>query len=143
MTKPNNAAQVAVAAEPCLNLATATALPSVKQTMLMALAFVQHSLEHLVRERCADKHWDDKDVDVDMAVDLALEQIKRLREELPDDRDIFERKWYTAAAAINLGVRVFSRPDSAYFRWLDAVKQQFEVLVSAVEFVHEEEFYAD
>lgn len=136
MTIKNNAAQVAVMAEPCLNLAAETVLPTTKQTMLMALAFVQRSLEHLAHHY--DGGWDDADTDVDMVAYLALEQIKRLREDLPDDRDTFECRWFEAAAAINLGVRAFSRPDSSYFRALKRIQQQFEVLAPAVEFIGEE-----
>lgn len=135
MNTQNNAAQVAVMAEPCPKNAGAVILPTMQQTMLTALAFVQHSLEYLVRVRCDDMGWEDQDADIHYAVDLALEHIKGLRAELPADRDVFDRKWLMAAAAINLSVRSFSHPDSSYFRLLTFAQQQFEVLVAIVEFV--------
>lgn len=134
MTQPQiKAAQAAAQAELCPKLAP-IGMPSMKQTMLASLAFVQASLERLVHIRCSDEDWDDSDVDVDYAVDLALRHIESLRRELPDDRDVFDRQWFMAAAAINLSVRAFSRADCHYYRALTGVQQKFEVLVAAVEF---------
>lgn len=141
MTKNKNAAQVAVQAELCPKLAP-VGMPSTQQTMLAALAFVQSSLEWLVKTRLSDEEWDDDDVDVDYAVDLALEHIKGLRSNLPDDRDVFDRQWFMAAAAINLSVRAFSRTDCCYYRALTGVQQKFEVLVAAVEFAELEARHA-
>lgn len=164
MTTKKNAARVAVVAKPCQKqpdlqprdaldcialglplsaMTQAPSLPSADQAMLTAIAHVQHSLEHLVRVRCDDKEWDDKDVDVDFAVDLALTHIRRMREELPLDRSTFENRWHMAGAAINLGARSFSRPDSMYCHWLRSAQRQFEVLVEMVEFVDEEARYGD
>ncbi len=127
----------------CLNEATSSvALPTLKQAMLLAVAYAQHSLEHLVRVRLEDEDWDDDDADVDYAVELALDCIKRLREALPEDKSVFDRQWYQAAAAINLCARTFSRTDCYYSRSLAGVKQQFDVLVSAVEFVELEAEHA-
>ena len=131
----HNAASKAVQAKPCPKKPDADALPTLRQTMLMALALVQESLEELLRIRCNDEAWDDDDVDVDYAVDLATEHIKSLRANLPDDRSKFDNRWFLAASAINLCVRSFSRKDCHYYRTLVGVKQQFEVLVEVVEFV--------
>lgn len=128
-------------ATPCLKQSDSVALPSWQQTMVTALAFVQYSLEGLARTRCDDKDWDENDVDIDMAVDLALLQIKGLRANPPAERMAFEAGWYMAAAAINLSVRAFSRPDSCYFRSLESLQKYFEVLAAAVEFVDEEHLY--
>nr|WP_312379570.1 hypothetical protein [Delftia acidovorans] len=110
--------------------------------MLTAIAHIQHTLEHLMRVRYDDKDWDDKDVDVDFAVDLALSHIRLLRAELPLDRSTFENKWFMAGAAVNLGAQSFSRPSSLYYRWLTAAQRQFEVLVDLVAFVDEEACHA-
>lgn len=134
MTSKKNAAQVAAQAEPCPKLAP-VAMPTMKQMMLASLVWVQASLEGLVHIRCNDDEWDDNDVDVEYAVDLALEHIKSLRQDLPDDRDLFDRRWFMAAAAINLSVRAFSRTGCHYYRALTGVQKKFDVLVSAVEFV--------
>ncbi|QKV52038.1 hypothetical protein [Comamonas antarctica] len=144
MNAKNNAARVAVKAKPCQKQAAspcAASLPTWQQAMVTALSFAQYSLEGLVRTRCADKDWDDRDVDIDMSVDLALLQIKSMRASPPNERSEFETGWYMAAAAINLCVRTFSRPDTGYFRSLDALKKKFEVLAATVEFVDEEERY--
>ncbi|MBL8356161.1 MAG: hypothetical protein JNM01_15190 [Delftia acidovorans] len=139
MTMNKNAARVAVAAEPCQKQPD---LPSADQAMLTAIAHIQHTLEHLVQVRYDDKEWDDKDVDVDFAVDLALSHIRLLRAELPLDRSTFENKWFMAGAAVNLGAQAFSRPSSLYYRWLTAAQRQFEVLVDLVAFVDEEACHA-
>lgn len=110
-------------------------LPSVDQTMLMAIAYVQHTLERLMRARHEDDEWDDKDEDVNSATELALAHIRLLRADLPLDSRTFEDRWFMAGAAVNLSVRTFSRPDSLYFRWLTDVQRQFEMLVDVVEFV--------
>lgn len=143
MNAQNNAARVAVQAKPCPKQADSVALPTWQQTMVTALTFVQYSLEGLARTRCNDKGWDDKDVDIDMAVDLALSQIKGLRANLPPNRDAFEIGWYMAAAVINLSVRAFSRPDCGYFRALESLQKYFEVLAATVEFVDEEHLYGE
>ncbi len=128
-------------AKTCPKQADSIALPTWQQTMAAALAFVQNSMEQLVLIRIDDKEWDDGDVDVVWGVDLALAHIKRLRADLPTVRARFDDEWFKAAAAINLSVRVFSRPNSYYFRQLESVKNQFDVLVGAVEFVQEEACY--
>lgn len=162
MANKKNAACVAVEAKPCqkqpdlqprdavdcialgLPLSAVTqapGLPCADQAMLTAIAHVQHTLEHLMRVRYDDKEWDDKDVDVDFAMDLALTHIRLLRADLPLDRSTFENRWFMAGAAVNLGTRTFSRPNSPYFRWLTAAQRQFDVLVDMVVFVDEEARY--
>lgn len=130
----HNAASKAVQAKPCLKAPDTNALPTLRQTMLMALAIVQKSLEDLVDIRRKDEAWDDDDVDVDYAVGLALAHIKSLRANPPAGRNQFDHAWFMAAAAINLSVRVFSRTDCYYYRSLSGAKKRFEVLVAAVEF---------
>ncbi|QNN55972.1 hypothetical protein H9K76_15415 [Diaphorobacter ruginosibacter] len=138
MSTKKNAARVAVQAEPCQKQPD---LPSADQAMLTAVAHVQHTLEHLIRARLDDKEWDDKDVDVDFTVDLALAHIRLLRADLPLDRSTFENRWFMAGAAVNLGAQTFSRRDSLYYRRLTTTQRQFEVLVQMVEFVDEEVRY--
>lgn len=124
-------------AKPCPK-ATPLALPTWQQAMALALAFIESSMEQLVRIRIDDKNWSDSDVDVVCGVDLALAHIKRLRTDMPTDHARFDAEWFKAAAAINLSLRVFSRPDSYYFRQLESVKRQCDVLVDAVQFAKEE-----
>lgn len=134
MNAQNNAARVAVQAEPCSKQAASLALPTWQQSMALALAYAQNSLEHLVQLRCDDEDWNEDDVDVDLAIDLALLKIKEIRANPPAGIEDFEHGWYMAGAAVNLGMHAFSRHDSAYFRWLESVQRQFHVLVAMVEF---------
>lgn len=118
------------------------ALPTWQQTMTLALAFIENSMEQLVLIRIDDKGWNDSDVDVVLGVDLALAHIKRLRSDPPKVHGHFDEEWLKAAAAINLCLRAFSRSDSYYFRQLELVKQQFHVLADAVNFAQEEAGHA-
>lgn len=125
MTKQNNAARVAVQAKPCPN-----------QAMQLAVQFLTHSLEHLMRVSYLDEAWgtEDGESEVDFAAELALCHVKRLGEKLPCSRDEFERDWYMAAAAINLSVKAFPRKNSHYFRVLEGAEKAFAVLAEAIEF---------
>lgn len=120
--------EIPTAAEP-------QATPTLQQTMLLALGQVDSSLEQLLYACAGDEGWDAKDFDVGCGVELAMLHIQRLQAELPSDRDTFERMWFMAAAAVNLGVKVFSRPGTRYHRLLITAQQQFEVLAELVEFV--------
>lgn len=114
---------------------TPMALPTWQQTMELALASVQRSMEQLVRMRLDDEDWSDDDVDVDFAVNMALSHIKRLRADPPTVPGSFDREWFQAAAVINLSVATFSRQDCSFANCLGYVKKQFEVLAEAVDFV--------
>lgn len=116
-------------------VAESQAMPTLQQAMVAALGHVQATLERLMRACHEDDEWDDKDDNVDFAMELALAHIRRMRAELPLDRSTFESSWRMAGAVISLGVRSFSRPDSMYCHWLRSAYRQFEVLVEMVEFV--------
>ncbi|OWG19331.1 hypothetical protein KDK82_2816 [Delftia sp. K82] len=108
--------------------------------MRTALAFMQRSLEFLVRvagEHDNTNYDDGTDADVELAVELALEHIRRLRAAGPMEREAFAQHWNMAAAAIRLGTLAYGRTDSTYYRMLGFVQQQFEVSVAMVEFVDE------
>ncbi|EZP50529.1 hypothetical protein [Delftia sp. RIT313] len=162
MATQKNAARVAVKAKPCqkksdmqprdaldciaLGLplsAVAQPMPTLQQTMLLVTSYVEWSLEEVIKERCKDVGWDDKDVDVDFAVDLALTHVRLLRAEIPLDRSTFESKWFMAGAAVNLAAKTFSRPDSLYYRRLIAARRQFEVLFELLDFFGAEVGHAD
>ncbi|MCT9810147.1 hypothetical protein N0K08_05855 [Acidovorax sp. Be4] len=137
MAIKKNTARAVVQAKPCQKQAGPIALPTWRQTMQTALVFAQDSLERLDGAIFSDPDWGQSDVDVDVsfAMELTLERIKRMRANLPAERGAFEIEWYAAASVVNLSVRVFSRPDSYYFRCLESVQKLFEVLAPAVEFV--------
>lgn len=134
MPTKTNAASKVVQAKPCPKTADIEALPTMRQMMLLALEIVGNSLEAVALASRVDEAWNEDDVDVDYAVDLALTYVKSLRANLPEDINEFGRQWYMAASAINLSVRAFSRTDCYYYRSLVDAKKNFEVLVSVVEF---------
>lgn len=103
--------------------------------MRTALAFMQRSLEYLVRVAGEDENDDSTDTDVELAVELALEHIRRLRAAFPMEREAFAHHWHMAAATIRLGALAYGRTDSTYYRMLSFVQQQFEVSAAMVEFV--------
>ena len=103
--------------------------------MQTALAFMQHSLELLMRAASEDPNRDGTDTDVELAVELSLEQIKRLRAVGPLQREAFDHGWHVAASAIRLGTLAYSRTDCPYYRTLNFVQQQFEVSAAMVGFV--------
>ncbi len=143
MNTKKTAASKAVKAAACLKKPTSmVTLPSMKQTMLTAVALVQQSLNGLERARIHDEEWSENDVDVDYAVRSIHECLDKLRDELPEHRDIFDQQWFTAASIINLCARTFSRTDCLYYRLLTRLQKQFAVLVSVVEFVDEEAQHA-
>ena len=139
MNAHHSAAHEAVKAAACpKQSASHVGLPTTKQTMLMAVAHVQLSLESLVHTRLNDQDWDECDLDVDYSVQQALNCIESLREELPVKRGDFEQQWFTAASIINLSARCFSRKECPYYRALTNLQKQFDVLISVVEFVEGE-----
>ena len=110
-------------------------LPSVRQVERLLLDFMISSIERLTAIRCDDADWKDADVDIDMAADLALAHLKRLRAD-PDSLDgDFELNWWTAASAINLGHKAFSRPDSQYGKTVAGLVSDFEALADLPAFV--------
>ncbi|WP_406622490.1 hypothetical protein [Acidovorax sp. SDU_ACID1] len=91
--------------------AGASELPSVRQVERLILGFMISSVEDLSAVRCDDADWSSDDVDTEMAADLVLAHLKRMRAGDPGD---FSLNWWQAASAIHLGHRAFSRPDSTY-----------------------------
>lgn len=143
MNTKKSTASKAVKAAACLKEPSSTVpLPSMKQAMLTAVALVQQSLNGLELVRIHDEEWDERDVDVDYAVRLVHECLDKLRDGLPDERTIFDHQWFTAGAIINLCVSAFSRTDCLYYRLLTRVQNEFDVLVSVVEFADEEAQHA-
>lgn len=114
--------------------ATGAALPSFQQFVALALEKAESDLECICRIRCADEHWEDKDVDVDNAVDLALDQVRRMKS-ITFNHLSFDGEWYKVAAVLNLGAKAFSRKDCAYMRCLDSACHMFSQAGEMAEFV--------
>lgn len=106
--------------------------PTVRQVERLILDFMISGIERLSTIRCDDADWNAADVDTDMAADLALLHLKRMRAGEPGD---FDLNWWTAASAIHLGHKAFSRPDSTYGRMLAALARDFAALVELPAFV--------
>lgn len=115
--------------------ATAAALPSFQQFVTLALEKAESDLECICRIRCADEHWEDEDADVDNAVDLALDQVRRMKAIEFADHLSFSSEWYKVAAALNLGAKAFSRKDCAYMRCLDSACHMFSQAADMAEFI--------
>ena len=115
--------------------ATAPGQPTFQQMAALAITKAESDLKTICKIRCADERWNDDDVDVDNAVELALCQIQRMKEVEFADFGQFATNWYMAGAAINLGVKAFSRDDCAYKRFLTGASEMFGQMAEMVEFV--------
>src|SRR5256885_7045861 len=74
-----------------------------------------------------DPDRDDSEVDVDCAVELALEHIKRMSVQQHADRYAFEVEWIKATAALRLAQGAFGRPQSRFgLRLKDAIQRSEE-----------------
>lgn len=110
-------------------------LPTWQQVAHASLGLVHHTLGQLTQLCAEDPDWDDGEVDVDSAVELALDQVRRMKLQQPADRLAFELEWLKAAAALRLAQGAFGRPDSRFgLRLRDAVRQ-LEMLPELIEFV--------
>ena len=110
-------------------------LPTWRQAMHASLGLVQNTLQQLIELMVDDPDRDDSEVDVDCAVELALEHIKRMSVQQHADRYAFEVEWIKATAALRLAQGAFGRPESRFgLRLKDAI-QQLEMLPELVEFV--------
>lgn len=115
--------------------ATVSALPTFQQAVAMALAKAEKDLKNIINIRCADEHWRDEDVDVDCAVELALSHVQHMKAANFADFDHFSTDWYKAAAAVNLGLKVFSRNECSYMRSLADAGAMFRQTADMVEFL--------
>ena len=70
--------------------------------MHASLGLVQSTLKQLIELMTDDPDRDDSEVDVDCAVELALEHIKRMSDQQHADRYAFEVEWVKATAALRL-----------------------------------------
>jgi hypothetical protein len=103
--------------------------------MHASLGLVQSTLQQLIDLIADDPDWDDSEVDVDCAVEVALEHVKRMGAQRHMDRYAFEVEWIKAAAVLRLAHSAFGRPQSRFgLRLKDAI-QQLEMLPELVEFV--------
>ncbi|EPD34926.1 hypothetical protein I6G96_14145 [Delftia acidovorans] len=114
-------------------------LPTWRQAMHASLGLVQSTLQQLIELMVDDPDRDDSEVDVDCAVELALEHIKRMSVQQHADRYAFEVEWIKATAALRLAQGAFGRPESRFgLRLKDAI-QQLEMLPELVEFVDQDD----
>lgn len=112
----------------------APALPSLKQVIALSITKATSDLQRIVEMRSTDEHWDDDDVHVDFAVELALTHIERMKTMAFEGEGDFSYEWFKVAGALNLGLQTFSRKDCAYFRMLKGACGMFNHLAGLVEF---------
>lgn len=115
--------------------APAVARPTFEQMTALALDRAEERLTWLISIRCEDEAWNDDDVNVDFAVELALMQIRRMKTEVVSDSSGFLTQWFRAGAAIELGCKAFSR-DACHYRWsLESTCAMFTQVAGLVEFL--------
>lgn len=100
----------------------------------LSIARAEDELRRLVATRCDDAEWSDVDVNVDLAMELALSHVRRMKGVTFDGHSEFQEQWFLAAAAVSLGRQTFSRPASFYGRMLAGVEAMFEQAVEFVEY---------
>ncbi|GAB2531195.1 hypothetical protein [Simplicispira piscis] len=115
--------------------ASMAGLPSFHQFVTLAIAKAEFDLEHICRIRCTDEHWSDEDNEVDNAVDLALDQVRRMKCLQFEQFDQFIGEWFKVSAVLHLGVKSFSRKDCAYMRFLDGSCHMFSHAAEMAEFI--------
>lgn len=114
--------------------ASAAAPATSAQLMALLLEKAEYDLCSILRARCDDPDWDDNDIDVDSATELAFAQILAMRAAVPADRDAFLEEWYSIGSIINLAAKAFSRTDCLYQRQLDGIRELFALAPALVEF---------
>ncbi|MFJ1020967.1 hypothetical protein WLX09_15765 [Bordetella bronchiseptica] len=112
---------------------TSSRATATRQAARLAMVVVSNNLERLVEIRCDDEEWDEKDVCVDMAVDLALKMTRQLCAAQPATFDQMAFDWAQIYSIIDLANRAFSRPETAYGRFLSYLASAFDVLGEMVE----------
>lgn len=112
-------------------------LPTWRQVMHASRGLLQNTLEQLVELSNNDTEWQVCDSDVDNAVELALDHVRRMSTHQPEDRFDFELEWLKAAATLRLAHAAFGRPDSLFGMRLTAAIHQMEILPELMEFVDE------
>lgn len=107
---------------------------ALQQMVRLSIARAEDELRRLVATRCDDPEWSDVDVNVDLAMELALSHVRRMKGSTFDGYSAFQEQWFLAAAAVSLGRQTFSRPTSFYGRLLQGVEAMFEQAVEFVEY---------
>lgn len=116
-------------------LATAPQMPTFQQMVVLALAKADKDLRTLIEIRCGDEHWAEEDVDVDLAVELALTHLERMKSMSFTEYTGFDIEWFKVGAALNLGKKLFSRQDCWYRHALDRTCAMFDHIASMVEHI--------
>ena len=112
----------------------ANALPSLQQVIRLVIVKAEHDLQHLMEIRCQDEDWEDNDVDVDNASELALWKIQSMKTIRFDSWDDFCESWCKVSAVINLAKKGLTRQDCWYARSLERICRFFEQADNIVEF---------
>lgn len=142
MNPQKNAARTAVKAAACANQATpaalAVTLPTVSQTMHLAVTTVacwlRNAIGHVMRDTWHDEYGDSVNT-----VELALLSVERLSTGLPMEREDFDSEWLLIGGAVRLAVAAFPDKEMAAWRCLNAATQSLTVFAEALELVANQE----
>lgn len=118
-------------------LANVSDKPTMQQMIALSIDRAETELATLIDKRCADLEWDDRDADVDMATELALNHIRQMKLTHFDAAWKFDNAWLLARAAVVLATQAFSRPKCAYGLGLAQLVQLFNEAPSFVEHVED------
>lgn len=105
---------------------------AMQQMMALAILSAEDRLARLLAIRLEDEAWDDDDASIDMAAELALCHIRRMKDMKFAGYNDFTKQWFIAASAVDLSRKSFSRAESHFGRALDGVNRMFS---QAPEFV--------
>lgn len=114
----------------------AQGMPSSDRLAALFLRVAADKLQALMSIREKDEEWLEKDVDVDLALELAFDRVVIMSEKAFANADAFTADWYKISSVVSLSLDSFSRPSSWYGRGLrDAAeffRQAPEILDYAV-----------
>ncbi|MBB6579585.1 hypothetical protein HNP33_003699 [Comamonas odontotermitis] len=100
-------------------------MPKSGQLAEMFLTIAADKLKSLQSIRENDEQWTEADVNVDFAIDLAVDHIRAMTSRGFNDSGVFVVDWYKAAAAVELSLSAFSRPSCWYGRSLKVTAEFF------------------
>lgn len=111
-----------------------TGWPAIGQMIALALGRAELELQDLIKTRGTDGDWDERDVDIECAVEMSLIHVQNMKDMGLLSSVDFDAEWFRARAPLALSLKTFSRPDSYYARRLDAVVKMFDEASNYVEF---------
>ena len=132
MNTSQNAAPVAAWAEPCPKLASSQVW-AVEKAMKKAINTVVSHLRQASIQHLLAGDWEDIDTHADNALELAIDQLKRVRNSDSFDRSSFFDRWDRAASTVTLIAQAYPAKHSRFHQALQSAVLLFSVEADAVE----------